>query len=207
MTRRPLRVAVVSGSALIGAGLRRMLGSDPTRVVVVGAGTGDLARADVVIYDLAGPSPEAEPLEHLAARVPTIALVPAGAGDLGERAAPNGAHTTVSTSVSTPALFAAVEAVARVTLRPPPTGEEALSARELDILALVGGGLSNVEVGRRLFLSVNTVKSHIRTAYAKLGVHSRSQAVLWALDRDLPGRRDPRPETGATEGGDTSDDL
>jgi len=51
----------------------------------------------------------------------------------------------------------------------------------------VGGGLSNAEIGRELFLSLNTVKSYIRSAYRKIGVRTRSQAVLWVLDHDLRG--------------------
>lgn len=56
-----------------------------------------------------------------------------------------------------------------------------LSARETDVLALVAAGISNDEIARRLFLSINTVKTYVRTAYRKIGVTSRSQAVGWAL--------------------------
>jgi NarL family two-component system response regulator LiaR len=57
----------------------------------------------------------------------------------------------------------------------------ALSSREAEVMALIATGLSNEEIGRALFLSVNSIKTYIRTAYAKIGVHSRSQAVLWAV--------------------------
>jgi LuxR family maltose regulon positive regulatory protein len=57
---------------------------------------------------------------------------------------------------------------------------EPLSERELEVLQLVGAGLTNREIAARLFLSLNTVKGHTRSIYGKLGVHSRTQAVARA---------------------------
>jgi LuxR family maltose regulon positive regulatory protein len=57
---------------------------------------------------------------------------------------------------------------------------EPLSDRELEVLQLLADGLSNPEIGRRLFISLPTVKSHTRNIYGKLGVHSRKQAVAQA---------------------------
>lgn len=57
-----------------------------------------------------------------------------------------------------------------------------LSARESEVIALIAIGLSNDEVARRAYLSINTVKSYIRSAYRKMDVTSRSRAILWALD-------------------------
>jgi DNA-binding CsgD family transcriptional regulator len=50
------------------------------------------------------------------------------------------------------------------------------------MLALITQGLSNQEVAARAFLSPNSVKSYIRSAYRKIGVSSRTQAVLWAVE-------------------------
>ena len=55
-----------------------------------------------------------------------------------------------------------------------------LSERELEVLELVAAGLTNREIATRLFLSLNTVKSHTRSIYPKLGAHSRTQAVARA---------------------------
>lgn len=58
-----------------------------------------------------------------------------------------------------------------------------LSARERQILAMVVMGLTNHEIGARMFLAESTVKSHLSSAYNKLGVRSRSEAVALILDR------------------------
>ncbi|MBN1284585.1 MAG: hypothetical protein JXB47_04230 [Anaerolineae bacterium] len=57
---------------------------------------------------------------------------------------------------------------------------EPLSEREIEVLRLVAGGLSNREIARRLVLSLNTVKSHNQNIYGKLGVGSRTQAIAKA---------------------------
>ena len=54
---------------------------------------------------------------------------------------------------------------------------EPLSEREIEVLQLISQGLSNREVGDRLYLTLNTVKAHSRTIYSKLGVNNRTQAV------------------------------
>lgn len=59
----------------------------------------------------------------------------------------------------------------------------ALSTRERQILAMVVMGLTNQEIGARMFLAESTVKSHLSSAYIKLGVRSRGEAVAVILDR------------------------
>src|SRR5512143_746259 len=63
-----------------------------------------------------------------------------------------------------------------------PTNTE-LSERELEILKLLATGLSNKEIASQLFLSVNTVKVHLRNIFAKLGVQSRTEATLIAIQQ------------------------
>ncbi|GGF45774.1 hypothetical protein GCM10011519_19590 [Marmoricola endophyticus] len=63
-----------------------------------------------------------------------------------------------------------------------PGRHEGLTVRESDILLLVAHGLCNQDISERLFLSINSIKSYIRSAYRKMAVESRTQAVLWAIE-------------------------
>ena len=63
-----------------------------------------------------------------------------------------------------------------------PGRSEGLTNRESEILALITQGKSNEEVAALTFLSKNSIKSYIRSAYRKIGVASRTQAVLWGVD-------------------------
>jgi LuxR family transcriptional regulator, maltose regulon positive regulatory protein len=63
--------------------------------------------------------------------------------------------------------------------------DEPLTSRELDVLRLLQGTLSLSEIARVLHLSSNTVKTHARATYRKLGAHSRSDAVAIARRRQL----------------------
>jgi len=63
--------------------------------------------------------------------------------------------------------------------------DDALTPRELDVLRLVAGGNANKEVGARLSLTEETVKSHIRSILAKLGANDRTHAVAIGLKRGI----------------------
>jgi len=62
---------------------------------------------------------------------------------------------------------------------------EALTARESEVLRLLAKGLANKEIGRDLRISEDTVKTHVSRILAKLGAHSRTQAVLNAMRMGL----------------------
>jgi DNA-binding NarL/FixJ family response regulator len=64
-------------------------------------------------------------------------------------------------------------------------GREALSAREVEVLALVARGASNKEIARAMYLSEATVKSHLLHLFVKLAVSDRTAAVTAALERGL----------------------
>jgi len=61
--------------------------------------------------------------------------------------------------------------------------QELLSQRELEVLKLAAKGMSNKDIGEALFISVRTVQAHLRGIFNKLGVGSRSEAVLYGLKR------------------------
>ena len=63
-----------------------------------------------------------------------------------------------------------------------PGRSEGLSDRESEIIALITQGKSNAEIAAMTFLSINSVKTYIRTGYRKIGVSSRTQAVLWGIE-------------------------
>lgn len=104
-----------------------------------------------------------------------------------------GAAGFLPKSASALEIVAAVEDVhdhrpaeGRPTSRPPnmsawPGQDHRLSPREAEVLAYIAQGLSNQDIAERCYLSINSVKTYIRTAYQKIGVTSRSRAVLWAV--------------------------
>lgn len=70
-----------------------------------------------------------------------------------------------------------------------------LSDREEQMLVLIAAGLSNDEIAARCYLSINSVKTFIRSAYRKIGVERRVEAALWVADHlDTSGAGEPRPE-------------
>ncbi|MDI5981470.1 response regulator [Amycolatopsis magusensis] len=70
----------------------------------------------------------------------------------------------------------------------PPTSRvppDRLTAREAEVLGLIGGGLTNAEIAAKLFIGETTVKTHINNAFAKIGVRNRAEAVRYAYRHDL----------------------
>ncbi|MFB7249179.1 response regulator [Microbacterium sp. NPDC056234] len=68
------------------------------------------------------------------------------------------------------------------TRRPTTAPSEPLTPREEEVLSLLSAGLTNAEIGERLFVSMGTVKAHIGAILLKLGVRNRVEAAMWAYD-------------------------
>lgn len=200
MAHDPLRVAVVSRNDVIRSGLAQLLdaSNDRTAVVHTAAHDGQLGGADVVVYDLSGSAPLAEndDLSHLVAmRTPIVAVQPYPRSDLGEDARVWGVAELLGLDVTAAELVAAIERAAsgrsaeleerRETYRTELQARVALTDREMDVLEEIASGRTNEEIAQSLYLSINSVKSYIRAAYAKIGAASRSQAVLWAIENGL----------------------
>ncbi|MGN6759059.1 MAG: response regulator transcription factor, partial [Thermomicrobiales bacterium] len=66
-----------------------------------------------------------------------------------------------------------------------PSAPLGLSAREVEVLRLLAGGLSNPAIAARLTLSVHTVERHVVNLYTKLGIHGRAEATAYALRHGL----------------------
>lgn len=60
-----------------------------------------------------------------------------------------------------------------------------LTRRERAVLARICGGLADKEIAARLNLALNTVRNQVATAYSKLDVYNRSEAIVWARERRL----------------------
>jgi DNA-binding NarL/FixJ family response regulator len=114
---------------------------------------------------------------------------------------------TQITSGLTSLLRALEEAEQRVRAYESP--EERLTPRERDVLRLLTEGQTNTEIGRRLFISIHTVRGHTRSILRKLGLRSRQEAADWARrvepspvglpkNSPLPGR-EPEGRAGITE--------
>jgi len=88
----------------------------------------------------------------------------------------------------------------RIPQRAPSKKLDDLTERELDVFRLIAGGLSNIEIGRKLYISDTTVKTHITHILHKLNLRDRVQAVVLAYETGLfdtnaqsPNDRDERP--------------
>ena len=90
----------------------------------------------------------------------------------------------ISVGAEVAEILRVVEAAARGQLEPP-DALALLTSREAEVLRLIAQGLSNQEIADRVFVSINSVKTYIRSAYRKIGVRSRTQAVAWCLQHDL----------------------
>ena len=196
----PLRVAVVNDYEIVVAGVAAMLAPHHDRVSIVELSSGlpVLSDVDVILYDtfaqIQGDGVDLEDLVHGSdARVVIFSwnVQP----DLVRRALERGAAGYLSKGLSADEVVAALEAVhggETVTPRESadsvdpgagqwPGREHGLTARESEVVALITQGLSNQEIAERTYLSINSVKTYIRTAYRKIAVNRRSQAVAWGM--------------------------
>ncbi|MFF4617091.1 response regulator [Nonomuraea jabiensis] len=202
-----LRVMIVDDHPVVREGLRGMLLAEPDLEVVGEAGSGDEAvvvvprlRPDVILMDLRMPGGDGvSAIERLGPGHRVIVLTTYE--DEGEilRAVSAGAAGYLLKDVSRADLASAVRAAAggRTVLSPSVAARLAgrrpavpvLSEREREVLELVAQGLTNGEIGRRLFIGEATVKTYLLRVFGKLGVSDRTSAVLAALDLGLVHRR------------------
>jgi DNA-binding NarL/FixJ family response regulator len=190
MPDQPIRLAIVSRQEVVARGLTAMLADYPHRVTVVALASvyGRVTGIDVVLYDTLGlHRADGADLDHLIQKTDAKVVIYSRdmRPDLRARALARGADGWVSMSLHARELVEAIERVADGKMLEEQAdwiGHEAgLSPREVEVLALVTQGMSNQDIADRLFLTINTLKSHIRQAYKKIGVTSRAQAVAWCM--------------------------
>ncbi|NPC96596.1 response regulator transcription factor [Nocardioides sp. zg-DK7169] len=196
--KRPLRLAIVDDYAVVVAGVAAFLADERIDVVETGASTPVVSDVDVVLYDtFAQVQGTGVDLEDFVRDSDAYVVVYSWNLDhkLIQEAIDAGARGYLSKVLTGPQIVAALERVVRGEIVILPGDEESsvegdgdwpgrsagLSPREAEVIALITQGLSNQEIAARVFLSINTVKTYIRTAYQKIGVTRRPQAVLWGM--------------------------
>jgi DNA-binding NarL/FixJ family response regulator len=210
---RPIRLLIADDHPVVRDGLRAMLATQPDMELVGEAATGTQAvaqawalRPDVVLMDLQMPDLDGPgaiaTLREQAPEVRVLVLTTYGTDADITRAVDAGATGYLLKDAPREQLFGAIRAAARgesvlspsvatrVLGRMRAPAEEALSSRELEILQAVARGLSNKDIGRQLYVSEATVKTHLLRVFSKLGVDDRTAAVTVALERGiirLPG--------------------
>jgi NarL family two-component system response regulator LiaR len=196
----PLRVAIVNDYEIVVAGVAAMLAPHHQRVAVVELDSSlpVISDVDVILYDtfgqVQGDGVDLEDLVHGGdARVVIFSwnLQP----DLVERTIAQGASGYLSKATPAEKVVEALEAVHAGKIVFPDTvepvdhgaqgdwpGRQAgLTAREAEVIALITQGLTNQEIAARSYLSINSVKTYVRTGYRKIGVTRRAQAVVWGM--------------------------
>ena len=84
-----------------------------------------------------------------------------------------------------PSVQASPPSPAAALLKHPVLHPEGLTPRELEVLRLLAGGLTNHQIAERLVVSLPTVKTHVTSIFNKLGVNSRSAATRYAVEHHL----------------------
>ena len=188
----PIRVTLVNDYEIIVQGLYRMLEpfGDRVRVVEMEAGGLPTVPTDIALFDTFGGRRYSLARVKAMARDLSIGKVvlytwdapPAFRTDVSEHAI----DAVVLKSESGEGLVAALERIHRGETSGFEELDElgvstSLTQREQEVLALMALGSSNREIAHELYLSVDTVKTHVRTLFQKLGVSNRTQAALAAV--------------------------
>ena len=197
--KRPIRLAIVDDYAVVIAGVASFLAEENIDVVETGASLPVISDVDIVLYDtfghIKGQRCDLEDfVRDSGAKVVIYSwnLSP----KLIAQAIAGGASGYLSKVLTGPAIVQALERImeGEIVIRGGddessvggagdwPGRSVGLSPREAEIIALVTRGLSNQEIADRAFLSINSVKTYIRSAYRKMGVQRRAQAVIWGME-------------------------
>ncbi|HKG27459.1 MAG TPA: response regulator transcription factor [Thermomicrobiales bacterium] len=205
-----IRIVLADDHPLIRSGLRARLEAEPGIVVVDEAADGHAAQqccrdhqVDVLVLDLhmPGPSPT-ETVRYVRENHPDVrvlvltaydddayvrALVGAGAaGYVLKDEVPDALVQAVRTVALGGASFSRnVVAVLTHSARQPESTGPTLSERERELLDLLARGWDNARLAQELHLGEQTVRNYLSRLYSKLGVRTRSEAIVWARDNPV----------------------
>jgi DNA-binding NarL/FixJ family response regulator len=214
--RRPVRVTLAHECELVTVGFAGLLAPYAHRVQVLPSPGGVPARdVDLTLHDtLAGVRELPLAAVHAVAHEGRLVTWTWNARpELVELALGNGVSGVLSKALPAARLVAALESIHHG--RPvvdlgsgqpaveaptvPASPLETLTPREAQVVAMITAGLDNQSIADAASISINSLKSYIRSAYRKMGVASRSQAVLWGVRHGYLGAvtRDEDPELTA----------
>jgi NarL family two-component system response regulator LiaR len=195
-----IRLAIINDYEVVVHGLASMLRSysDRVEVVEVDANTHPESAVDIALYDTFAQSfRDQERIARLVSdpKIGKVVVYTWSADDaaVGSDRVP-GISAYVSKRLAAADLVTALERIhSGETVRLQDSGrgplvggdwpgrEEGLTARESEVLSLITQGYSNNDIVETTLLSINSIKSYIRSAYRKIGVTSRSRAILWGI--------------------------
>jgi DNA-binding NarL/FixJ family response regulator len=184
------------------AGVSAVLERFDDRISLVDHSHTARGEVDVILYGVREQRTGHDADLHLLLRDQTATIILLGWGPDGPQlqwALSCGAHGRLSKTMTGEQIVSGVEAIHRGrdhTLRPPLDGRchpglvsVGLTPRELEVLTLVTHGHTNQEIADRVYISINSVKTYIRTAYRKIGATRRAQAVSWGVQHGLDVHR------------------
>jgi DNA-binding NarL/FixJ family response regulator len=209
-----IRVLIVDDHAIVRNGLAQLLGTTDDLELVGAARDGEQAvtmaaelQPDVILMDLSMPGTDgiaatgqivaANPSAHVLVltsfsdKTRILDALQAGAeGYLLKHSEPEVILTGIRDVVADGSPLDPKAARVLLTNRRSPGPDTQLTVREQEVLEMIGDGLPNKTIARRLGISERTVKSHLTNIYQRLGVTDRTQAALWA-------QRQRRPDYGS----------
>jgi len=195
--RPAIRVALAHECELVTRGFADMLAPFAHRVGVIPPGVHGHPEeeVDLLLFDSLAPSlttaqrHDAARDAGAAGKLVTYTWNPRP--DLVELALADGARGCLSKNLPARDLVVGLEAIhrgrvvvdcgTRTTRGRLPAPASLLTPREAEVVSLITQGFDNFSIAREACLSINSVKTYIRTAYRKMGVTTRSQAVLWGV--------------------------
>lgn len=201
----PIRILIADDHVTVLEGLSAIIGRQPDMAVVAEAANGAEAvqlwqqhQPDVALLDIRMPEVDGveaiHRIRHLEPKARVLVLTTFDTDTDVMRAIGAGAQGFLLKDAPREELLAAIRTVHRGGTAIPPAlvgklaagiSSEVLTGRELEVLTLLAQGRSNKEIGARLFISESTVKTHLRSIFAKLDVLSRTEAIAVATRRGL----------------------